>query len=96
MIKRTSREHVLKILEKNHNTWNILDIGCGGGLLSEPLSRLGANVMYGHHHDLQQSMLKPYQDIYYHQRPRGIPLHLAQERQKEVNSFGLQKAILFL
>ena len=23
---------------------NILDIGCGGGLLSEPLSRLGANV----------------------------------------------------
>ena len=28
MIKRTSREHVLKILEKNHNTWNILDIGC--------------------------------------------------------------------
>ena len=24
---------------------NILDIGCGGGLLSEPLSRLGANVI---------------------------------------------------
>ena len=24
---------------------NILDIGCGGGLLSEPLSRLGANVV---------------------------------------------------
>ena len=23
---------------------NILDIGCGGGLLSEPMSRLGANV----------------------------------------------------
>ena len=23
---------------------NILDIGCGGGLLSEPISRLGANV----------------------------------------------------
>ncbi len=24
---------------------NILDVGCGGGLLSEPMSRLGANVM---------------------------------------------------
>ena len=23
---------------------NILDIGCGGGLLSEPMSRLGANI----------------------------------------------------
>ena len=28
MIQRTSKEHVLKILEKNHNNWNILDIGC--------------------------------------------------------------------
>ena len=28
MIKRTSREHVLKILENNHSNWNILDIGC--------------------------------------------------------------------
>jgi len=28
MIKRTSKEHVLKNLEKNQNTWNILDIGC--------------------------------------------------------------------
>ena len=26
------------------NGLNILDIGCGGGLISEPLSRLGANV----------------------------------------------------
>ena len=24
---------------------NILDVGCGGGLLTEPLSRLGANVV---------------------------------------------------
>ena len=24
---------------------NILDIGCGGGLLSEPMYRLGANVV---------------------------------------------------
>ena len=28
MIKRTSREHVLKILKNNSNNWNILDIGC--------------------------------------------------------------------
>ena len=28
MIKRTSREHVLKILKENYKTWNILDIGC--------------------------------------------------------------------
>ena len=28
MIERTSKEYVLKILEKNHNNWNILDIGC--------------------------------------------------------------------
>ena len=27
------------------NKINILDIGCGGGLLSEPMSRLGANVI---------------------------------------------------
>ena len=28
MIKRTSREHVLKILKENYKNWNILDIGC--------------------------------------------------------------------
>ena len=28
MIKRTSREHVLNILEENQNKWKILDIGC--------------------------------------------------------------------
>ncbi len=28
MIQRTSKEHVLKILDRNHNNWNILDIGC--------------------------------------------------------------------
>jgi len=28
MIQRTSKEHVLKVLDKNHNNWNILDIGC--------------------------------------------------------------------
>ena len=33
-------KHGMKPLEKI----NILDIGCGGGLLSEPMARLGANV----------------------------------------------------
>jgi SAM-dependent methyltransferase len=28
MIERTSRDYVLKTLEKNQNNWNILDIGC--------------------------------------------------------------------
>ena len=28
MIKRTSREYVLNLLEKNQNNWKILDIGC--------------------------------------------------------------------
>ena len=31
--------------EKPLKKLNILDIGCGGGLLSEPMSRLGANVV---------------------------------------------------
>ena len=30
--------------EKPLNKLEILDIGCGGGLLSEPLSRLGAKI----------------------------------------------------
>ena len=34
----------LKLEKKPVKGLNILDIGCGGGLLSEPLSRLGANV----------------------------------------------------
>ena len=34
----------LKISKKPLNKINILDIGCGGGLLSEPMCRLGANV----------------------------------------------------
>ena len=33
MIKRTSREHVLKILKENQNNWNILDIGCNIGAI---------------------------------------------------------------
>ena len=35
----------LKDKIKPLNKINILDIGCGGGLLSEPMSRLGANVV---------------------------------------------------
>ena len=35
-------------LDKSKNNFlhglNILDIGCGGGLISEPMARLGANV----------------------------------------------------
>ena len=34
----------LKSKQKPLNKINILDIGCGGGLLSEPMTRLGANV----------------------------------------------------
>ena len=34
---QNNKEYFLKNL-------NILDVGCGGGLISEPLSRLGANV----------------------------------------------------
>ena len=34
----------LKVKQKPLDKINILDIGCGGGLLSEPMTRLGANV----------------------------------------------------
>ena len=34
-----------KIKSKNFSDLNLLDIGCGGGLLSEPMARLGANVI---------------------------------------------------
>ena len=44
-IKENLFEHFnLKQKEKPLKGLNILDIGCGGGLLSEPMSRLGANV----------------------------------------------------
>ena len=35
----------IKSLEKPLKNINLLDIGCGGGLLSEPMYRLGANVV---------------------------------------------------
>jgi 2-polyprenyl-6-hydroxyphenyl methylase/3-demethylubiquinone-9 3-methyltransferase len=41
IIKNFNLKKSLKPLKKI----NILDIGCGGGLLSEPMSRLGANVV---------------------------------------------------
>ena len=34
----------LKAKQRHLKKINILDIGCGGGLLSEPMTRLGANV----------------------------------------------------
>ena len=34
----------LKVRQRPLDKINILDIGCGGGLLSEPMTRLGANV----------------------------------------------------
>ena len=38
------RNFKLKAKQKTLDKINILDIGCGGGLLSEPMTRLGANV----------------------------------------------------
>ncbi len=45
-ITQTIRKH-FKISDKKKNPFKelkILDIGCGGGLISEPMARLGANV----------------------------------------------------
>ena len=43
MIKRSSKKFIDNLLKENPN-WKVLDIGCGGGLLSEPMFRLGAKV----------------------------------------------------
>ena len=37
-------KYQIKNKNKPLNKLKVLDIGCGGGLLSEPISRLGANV----------------------------------------------------
>ena len=38
-------EYILKNIDTNNiKNFNILDLGCGGGLTCEPLARLGANV----------------------------------------------------
>ncbi len=39
------KESITKKFKKSLKDVKILDIGCGGGLLCEPLSRLGANVV---------------------------------------------------
>jgi 2-polyprenyl-6-hydroxyphenyl methylase / 3-demethylubiquinone-9 3-methyltransferase len=39
------KDFKIKPSEKPFNKINLLDIGCGGGLLSEPMCRLGANVV---------------------------------------------------
>ena len=43
MIKRSSKKFIDNLLNANPS-WKILDIGCGGGLISEPMARLGASV----------------------------------------------------
>ena len=39
------RDFKIKLSERPLKKINLLDIGCGGGLLSEPMCRLGANVV---------------------------------------------------
>ena len=39
------KDFKIKPSEKPLKKFNLLDIGCGGGLLSEPMCRLGANVI---------------------------------------------------
>ena len=39
------KDFKIKHSEKPLKKFNLLDIGCGGGLLSEPMCRLGANVI---------------------------------------------------
>ena len=43
-IKRAMKQHFAKRLEPNFSSMTVLDIGCGAGLLSEAMAKLGAQV----------------------------------------------------
>ena len=45
IIKSILKEHKSRNIKKPLKNIKILDIGCGGGLLCEPLSKLGAQVI---------------------------------------------------
>ena len=38
------KKQLIKSSKKSLSNFNILDLGCGGGLVCEPLARLGANI----------------------------------------------------
>ena len=42
--KQWEMNHVANYLLENAGNGRILDIGCGGGLITEPLGRLGADI----------------------------------------------------
>ena len=42
--KLFEKKQLIKFSKKSLANFNILDLGCGGGLLSEPMARLGAKV----------------------------------------------------
>ena len=42
--KLFEKKQLIKISKKSLSNFNILDLGCGGGLVCEPLARLGANI----------------------------------------------------
>ena len=43
-MKKNLRKDLILISELINSNEKVLDIGCGGGLISEPMARLGANV----------------------------------------------------
>ena len=42
--KLFEKKQLIKSSKESLSNFNILDLGCGGGLVSEPLARLGANI----------------------------------------------------
>ena len=42
--KLFEKKQLIKFSKKSLSKFNILDLGCGGGLVCEPLARLGANI----------------------------------------------------